>query len=131
MEEAGRHAACPDEEIVLTCRVVEGFSLLWIAEPFITRGSDTFRYVFTDAVGKLEETDGFIANLTENQEVSGTVRNLTSTLTFNATAVSSQTETVFECQDIMATNTTLHIAGNRVLPPLCNQATPTNKQKVA
>ena len=39
MEQAGRQAACPGEEVTFTCNVTESGALQWIAEPHISQSN--------------------------------------------------------------------------------------------
>ena len=119
--------ACPGEVMTYTCTVNQGADLEWIVEPFISgstrilfRSIDpTGRSVGCNDVAAVQCTDfNFVAtytNLTNPTTVaSGTVADITSTLTFTATA--RLNGTVVQCRGTTAsgfptTNSTLNVTG--------------------
>ena len=54
MEQAGRQAACPAEEVTFTCNVTESGGLQWIAEPHITQ-SDPVTFTIINNSGDVED----------------------------------------------------------------------------
>ena len=108
MEQAGRQAACPGEEVTFTCNVTESGGLRWIAEPHITQSDPV---LFTGASATAGETIDPTAQI---HIVLDAVRNtfdprlsdFVSTLTVrNSTALSG---TVIQCSNgnfITASNT--------------------------
>ena len=107
IEDQGRVAACPKEEVVFTCRTIEAHFLFWQSDQF---PETRFRY---DSELNVPMFPGeFTATLTEfvedpNEDSSG---NITSTLAVNATV--GLNGTVIACTDtIMTEDQTLLIAG--------------------
>ena len=127
----GLRQACPFEMVTFTCTVTQGFRLDWIVEPFIPDG-DPLQFTSTTPISTSRDCNDvtppqcdnidFVANLTNTANpnvVSGTtLADITSTLTFNATA--SLDGTVVQCRGGTAdgfpvTNTTLNVAGTALL----------------
>ena len=77
--------ACPGDVVTFTCTVIQGTTLTWISEPFITE-NDPLTFVNSQVsavgqpigVGEFEATLTCIANTTESPPI--TVADLTSTL---------------------------------------------------
>ena len=118
--------ACPGEMMTYTCTVNQGADLEWIVEPFISGSTrilfrsidSTGRSVGCNDVAAVQCTDfNFVAtytNLTNPTTVaSGTVADMTSTLTFTATV--RLNGTVVQCRGITAetqiANRTVNVAG--------------------
>ena len=108
IEDQGRVAACPGEEVVFTCRITDSTFLIW--------NSDQFSLVFRFASGDDQNThrvDGnFTGTLTEVIVNPDNVifANFTSTLAVNATV--ELNGTVIECTDRSNTeDQTLLVAG--------------------
>ena len=123
--------ACPGEMVTYTCTVTQGLAVDWIVEPFIS-SSNPIRFRSTTPTGRSEDCNSvaavqcadfeFVATLTTianpTSVPGGTLADMTSTLTFTATA--RLNETVVECRGITAdasptTNRTLNVAGTSVL----------------
>ena len=120
----GTRQACPREMVTYTCTVNQGFILKWIVEPFIY-GSDPIQFTSTTDMrivscnhfAAVNCTDfNFVATLTNTANMmvmdSTTLADMTSTLTFTATA--RLNGTVVQCRGSTAdatpiTNRTLNV----------------------
>ena len=103
MEQAGRQAACPGEEVTFTCVVTDGAGLRWIAEPHITQSSPVTFSARDATAGETRDPTAQIHIVLD--EVSpgsvAQVRDFVSTLTVrNSTALSG---TVIQCSNGIAT----------------------------
>ena len=99
VEEQGRQAACPREEVTFTCMVDDGFSLEWISDAF-SGAPEQFSQFDTDSeVGVSRMYDQFTANLTRLVSTPGNpgVGDITSTLVFIAAA--EHNGIVIQCTD--------------------------------
>ena len=108
VEQAGRQAACPGEEVTFTCTVTDAAGLQWIAEPFIPQ-INPLDFTFLSEVESIQEDNSgnFTAVLT-SVTPSG---DLTSELT--VTATETLNETVVQCSAITSDlNETFIVAGN-------------------
>ena len=97
VEQAGRQAACPGEEVTFTCNVTDAGGLQWIAEPHITQSSPvTFSGSGATAGEKRDPTAQIHIVLDDVSPGSiPQVRDFVSTLTVrNSTALSG---TVIQC----------------------------------
>lgn len=94
--------ACPGDVMTFTCTVIQGTTLTWISEPFITK-NDPLTFVNSQVsaigqpigVGEFEATLTCIANTTESPPI--TVADLTSTLVVSA--ATRLNGTTVECSD--------------------------------
>ena len=95
VEQAGRQAACPGEEVTFTCTVIGGAAIQWIVEPFIPQNSPLRFIAAVDTVGAMKEDSSgrFIAVLTSVTQ--GGLANYSSELT--VTATETLNETVVQC----------------------------------
>ena len=115
MEQAGRQAACPGEEVTFTCVVIEGAALWWIAEPHITQSDPVTFSVATATAGETRDPTAEIHIVLDDVSRGSVpqVRDFVSTLTVrNSTALSG---TVIQCSNgnfITASNT-LSITGSK------------------
>ena len=110
IEDQGRVAACPGEEVVFTCRTTNSPSLSWISDQF---SSELVLRFVTISPQNTPRVDGsFTATLTEvivNPNMM-LFANFTSTLAVTATVELSGT--VIECNDQLVTQSqTLLVAG--------------------
>ena len=123
----GMRQACPGEMVTYTCTVNQGAILDWIVEPFLstsariqfTSTTPTGSYLNCNTVASVQCEDfEFVATLTNSSNhvplMSTTLSDVTSTLTFNATA--RLNGTVVQCRGTTAdgfpiTNNTLNVAG--------------------
>ena len=123
--------ACPGETVTYTCTVRQGFVLEWVVEPFLPFSS-RIQLRSTDAIMtrmdcsvvaavRCEDFD-FVATLTNTAnptDVSGTtLADMTSTLTFTATATLNGT--VVQCRGttgdgLRMNNSAVNIAGASML----------------
>ena len=128
----GMSQACPGEMVTYTCTVNQGAVLEWIVEPFIS-GNDTILFLSTTPTGRnvncsdvaaVQCADfNFVATLTNTSNsttvMSTTLADMTSTLTFNATA--RLNGTVVQCRGetgdgtMVLANSTINVAGTFVL----------------
>ena len=120
--------ACPGEMVTYTCTIIQGAILDWIVEPFLN-GSTRIRFLLSStptgssvncnnvAAVRCEDFE-FVATLTNTANpmtvMSATVADMTSTLTFTASA--RLNGTVVQCRGTTADgfpliNCTLNIAG--------------------
>ena len=110
IEDQGRVAACPGEEVVFTCRASDSGSLSWISDQFSSEL--VLRFGPSDPQNTPRVDGNFIATLTEVIVNPDNVifATFTSTLAVNATVELSGT--VIECTDsIMTEDQTLLVAG--------------------
>ena len=104
IEDQGRVAACPGEEVVFTCRTIEARFLFWQSDQF-----PETRFQFNSPQNDPMFHGNTLTEFVEdpNDASSG---NFTSTLAVNATV--ELNGTVIECTNsIMTEDQTLHIAG--------------------
>ena len=120
----GRQAACPGEVVTFTCSVIQGVTLEWLAQPFITPVN---RVQFTSSSPENAVIDcndnssavqcsdfDYQATLTDVDNVGGGFADMTSTFRFTANAMLNGT--VVECSVTILTgslgsNSTLNMAG--------------------
>ena len=128
----GMRQVCPGEMVTYICTVIQGTALEWIVEPLIS-GNDTVLFLSTTPTGRSVNCNdvaavqcadfNFVATLT-NTSNSTSVMNtiladMTSTLTFNATA--ELNGTVVQCRGetgdgtMVLANSTLNVAGTVTL----------------
>ena len=113
MEQAGRQAACPGEEVTFTCNVTDGPGLQWVAEPHITQSNPV---TFSGASATAGETRDPTAQIhIVLDEVSPgsipPVRDFVSTLTVkNSTALSG---TVIQCSNGINTVSNTLMVGSK------------------
>ena len=96
MEQAGRQAACPGEEVTFTCNVTDGGAIVWVAEPHITQ-SDPVIFAGGVTAGETRDPTAQIHIVLEDVSPGSVpqVRDFVSTLTVrNSTALSG---TVIQC----------------------------------
>ena len=104
MEQAGRQAACPGEEVTFTCVVTESVRLRWIAEPFILQSSPLqFASTAMDGDMGMEPSGQFTAVL-DSIESSGAVADFTSRLIVTAAMSGQLNGTVVQCSGRMSTS---------------------------
>ena len=98
MEQAGRQAACPGEEVTFTCNVTDEGALAWIAEPHITQSDPVVFSGFATAGDTRDPTAQIHIVLDDVSQGSvPQLRNFVSTLTVrNSTALSG---TVIQCSN--------------------------------
>ena len=118
MEQAGRQAACPGEEVTFTCNVTDGAVLQWIAEPHITQSDPvTFSGAGATAGDTRDPTAQIHIVLDEVSPGSDPrLRDFVSTLTVrNSTALSG---TVIQCSNGIGTtkNNSLMVGSKFFLP---------------
>ena len=97
MEQAGRQAACPGEEVTFTCVVTESVRLRWIAEPFILQ-SDSVQF----SVGAMDsdmsmDPSGLFTAVLDSIELSGGVADFTSRLIVTASVSGQLNGAVVQC----------------------------------
>ena len=115
VEQAGRQAACPGEEVTFTCTVTESVRLRWIAEPFILQ-NDSIQFAAAGAMTGdrgLDLSGQFMAIL-DTIMFSGGVADFTSRLIVTASVSGSLNGTVVQCSGRLQTSTMmskLFIAG--------------------
>ena len=105
VEQAGRQAACPGEEVTFTCTVTESVRLRWIAEPFILQ-SDPVQFAASATPGDtgMDPSGQFMAIL-DTIMFSGGVADFTSRLIVTASVSGSLNGTVVQCSGRLQTST--------------------------
>ena len=97
MEQAGRQAACPGEEVTFTCVVTESVRLQWIAEPFILQSSPVqFSPTAMDGDMVVDPSGQFTAVL-DSIESSGGVADFTSRLIVTASVSGQLNGAMVQC----------------------------------
>ena len=112
MEQAGRQAACPGEEVTFTCNVTDGGAIVWVAEPHITQ-SDPVTFSGFATAGETRDPTAQIHIVLDDvsQGSIPQVRDFVSTLTVrNSTALS---ETVIQCFGGISTASNTLIVGSK------------------
>ena len=105
MEQAGRQAACPGDEVIFTCNVTDGGALRWIAEPHITQ-SDPVTFAGGATTGETRDPTAQIHIVLDEVSPGSVpiVRDFVSTLTVrNSTALSG---TEIQCSSEVSTGIT-------------------------
>ena len=127
----GMRQVCPEEMVTYTCTVTEGFALEWAVEPFLP-GSAGIKFTSITHVGTTLDCNNvtavrcedfqFVATLTNTSNptvvVSTTLADMTTTLTFTATA--RLNGTVVQCRGLTVNaipivNSTLSVAGTPIV----------------
>ena len=115
VEQAGRQAACPGEEVTFTCIVTDGGALVWIAEPHITQNNPVAFSGASATAGERRDPTAQIHIVLDDvsQGSIPEVRDFVSTLTVrNSTALSG---TVIQCSNgINTANNTLMVGSKFV-----------------
>ena len=110
--------------VTFTCTVFQGFQLEWIVEPFLPASNGSIQFIITDTIGttilrqctnpQCDNID-FVATFTNiTNAVDDIFADMTSTLTFNATA--GLNGSVIQCrgttiEGTLEDNSTLRIKG--------------------
>ena len=127
----GMRQACPGEMVTYTCTVTQGFLLDWIVEPFLPT-SARVQFTSTASIGSRLDCNNvasvqcvdfnFVATLTNtanpNVVMGTTLADMTSTLTFTATA--GLNGTVVQCRGSTEdatpmNNSTVNVVGMFIL----------------
>ena len=113
MEQAGRQAACPGEEVTFTCNVTDVVGLVWIAEPHITQ-SDPVTFSGAGATtGETRDPTAQIHIVLDDVSPGSDARlsDFVSTLTVrNSTALSG---TVIQCSNGIITVSNTLMVGSK------------------
>ena len=97
MEQAGRQAACPGEEVTFTCNVTESVRLRWIAEPFIMQ-SDLVQFSPAAMDGDMVmDPSGQFTAVLDSITLSGGVADFTSRLIVTASVSGQLNGAVVQC----------------------------------
>ena len=111
VEQAGRQAACPGEEVTFTCTVTDGPVLQWIAEPHINQSEPVIFAGANVTAGETRDPTAqiHIVLVDVNPGSDPRLRDFVSTLTVrNSTALSG---TVIQCSSgIITVNNSLIVA---------------------
>ena len=113
MEQAGRQAACPGEEVTFTCNVTDGGVLQWIAEPHITQSNPVTFSVASATVGDTRDPTAQIHIVLDDVSPGSDPRlgDFVSTLTVrNSTALSG---TVIQCSNGIITVSNTLMVGSK------------------
>ena len=113
VEQAGRQAACPGEEVNFTCTVTEAGALQWIAEPHINQNNPVSFTVGSATAGETTNPTPQIHIVLDDVSPGSDPRlaNFTSTLTVrNSTALSG---TVIQCSSAIITANNSLIVGSK------------------
>ena len=111
VEEQGRQAACPGEEVTFTCMVLDRTSLEWISDAFSGAPEQFSLFDTGSEVGVSRMYDQFTTNLTRLVPTPGNpgIGDITSTLVFIAAA--EHDGIVIQCTDGMMTPLSVSLAG--------------------
>ena len=117
VEQAGRQAACPGEEVTFTCTVTEAGGLQWSAEPFINQ-TDPVTFTIISSSGDVRDRTAEVHILLEEVSPASDqrLRNFVSILTVrNSTELSG---TLIHCNggDAEITANKTLITGSKFCP---------------
>ena len=111
MEQAGRQAACPGEEVTFTCNVTEAVTLQWDIN-LLRDPSVSIRFgpndILNNASTRMDPSGRFTAVLTSVMQ-NGLFGDLTSQLMVTVSEMLNGT--VVQCSDTISMSKTLHIGG--------------------
>ena len=113
MEQAGRQAACPGEEVTFTCNVTDAAGLVWIAEPHITQSDPVTFLVASATAGETRDPSAQIHIVLDDVSPGSIpqLRDFISTLTVrNSTALSG---TVIQCSNGINTVSNTLMVGSK------------------
>ena len=113
MEQAGRQAACPGEEVTFTCVVTDGGILQWITEPHITQSDPVTFSVASATAGETRDPTAQIHIVLDDVSPGSIpqVRDFVSILTVrNSTALSG---TVIQCSGGVITVSNTLMVGSK------------------
>ena len=120
VEQAGRQAACPGEEVTFTCNVTDAGALVWFAEPHISQSDPvTFSVASAATAGDTRDPTAQIHIVLDevSQGSDPRLANFTSTLTVrNSTALSG---TVIQCSGGINTVSSTLMLGSKFVD-LCS-----------
>ena len=113
VEQAGRQAACPGEEVTFTCTVTDAGALRWIAEPHINQSEPVTFAGISATAGETRDPTAQIHIVLDDVSPGSDprLRDYVSTLTVrNSTALSG---TVIQCSNGMITTNNSLIVGSK------------------